>query len=217
MVIPFRLSTVAITPEVLRERYWTMVSIETGSNAGALRHGSIFVNARVRKRACVKGLTRRARQQAGGEGTRRTCSATNVPLYPRWQAFPRERQPKTIIFWSQDDVFLTKEGGEAYLKDLPNAEMHWLVGGDFAAEDSLDYISMTGHSGGLAPFPLDALPEGFFCFHSRRIDTHPQRRDINGQDDHREHPAQDNATLVLPPRDHHGNQQESRETQGLAD
>jgi hypothetical protein len=30
MVIPFRLSTVAITPEVLRERYWTMVSIETG-------------------------------------------------------------------------------------------------------------------------------------------------------------------------------------------
>ena len=41
MVTPFRLSTVAITPEVLRERYWTMVSIETGSNAGALRHGSI--------------------------------------------------------------------------------------------------------------------------------------------------------------------------------
>ena len=81
-----------------------MVSIETGSNAGALRHGSIFVNARVRKRACVKGLTLRARQQAGGEGTRRTCSATNVPLYPKSQAF-RERQPKTSIFWGQDDVF----------------------------------------------------------------------------------------------------------------
>jgi hypothetical protein len=145
MVTPFRLSTVAITPEVVRERYWTMVSIETRSNAGALRHGSIFVNARVRKRACVKGLTRRARQQASGEGTRRTCSATNVPLYPKWQAFLRERQPKTIIFRGQDDVFLTKEGGESYLKDLPNAEMPRLVGGHFAVEDNLDYISSNMH------------------------------------------------------------------------
>jgi hypothetical protein len=54
---------------------------------------------------------------------------TNVPLYPEWQAFLRTRQPKTIIFWGQDDVFFTKEGGEAYLTDLPNAEMHRLVGG----------------------------------------------------------------------------------------
>ena len=51
---------------------------------------------------------------------------SNPPLYPKWQAFLRERQPKTIIFWGQDDVFFTKEGGEAYLKDLPNAEMHRL-------------------------------------------------------------------------------------------
>ena len=47
---------------------------------------------------------------------------TNVALYPQWQEFLREQQPKTIIFWGQDDVFFTREGGEAYLKDLPNAE-----------------------------------------------------------------------------------------------
>jgi pimeloyl-ACP methyl ester carboxylesterase len=70
---------------------------------------------------------------------------TNVPLYPQWQAFLRDRQPKTIIFWGQDDVFFTKEGGEAYLKDLPNAEMHRLVGGHFAVEDNLDYISSNMH------------------------------------------------------------------------
>jgi len=68
-----------------------------------------------------------------------------VPLYPKWQAFLHERQPKTIILWGQDDVFLTKEGGEAYLKDLPNAEMHRHVGGHFAVEDSLDYISSNMH------------------------------------------------------------------------
>jgi len=57
----------------------------------------------------------------------------------------RERQPKTIIFWGQNDVFFTKEGGEAYLQDLPNAEMHRLVGGHFAVEDNLDYISAHMH------------------------------------------------------------------------
>jgi pimeloyl-ACP methyl ester carboxylesterase len=64
----------------------------------------------------------------------------NVPLYPAWQAFLRERQPKTIIFWGQDDIFFTKEGGDAYLNDLPNADMHRLEAGHFAVEDHLDYI-----------------------------------------------------------------------------
>ena len=66
---------------------------------------------------------------------------TNVPLYPRWQAFLRERQPETIIFWGQDDIFFTREGGDAYLADLPAAEMHRLEAGHFAVEDHLDYIA----------------------------------------------------------------------------
>ena len=65
---------------------------------------------------------------------------TNVELYARWQEFLRARQPKTIIFWGQDDIFFTREGGEAYLRDLPKAEMHRLDSGHFAVEDSLDYI-----------------------------------------------------------------------------
>jgi pimeloyl-ACP methyl ester carboxylesterase len=65
----------------------------------------------------------------------------NVELYPKWQAFLRQKQPKTIIFWGQDDVFFTREGGEAYLRDLPNAEMHRLDSGHFAVEDSLEEIA----------------------------------------------------------------------------
>jgi hypothetical protein len=57
---------------------------------------------------------------------------TNVALYPKWQQFLRDRQPKTIIFWGQDDVFFSRERGEAYLKDLPQAEMHRLDSGHFA-------------------------------------------------------------------------------------
>ena len=66
---------------------------------------------------------------------------TNIPLYPRWQALLRERQPETIIFWGQDDMFFTREGGDAYLADLPAAEMHRLDAGHFAVEDHLDYVA----------------------------------------------------------------------------
>ena len=66
---------------------------------------------------------------------------TNVELYPVWQEFLRTYQPKTLLFWGQDDVFFTREGGEAYLKDLPNAEMHRLESGHFAVEDSLSHIA----------------------------------------------------------------------------
>ena len=70
---------------------------------------------------------------------------TNVELYPKWQAFLKAQQPKTIIFWGQDDLFFTPEGGEAYLEDLPNAEMHRLAAGHFAVEDSLEEIAAGMH------------------------------------------------------------------------
>ena len=65
----------------------------------------------------------------------------NVELYPKWQKYLRERQPKTLIFWGQKDVFFTPEGGEAYLRDLPDAEMHRLDSGHFALEDCLEEIA----------------------------------------------------------------------------
>jgi pimeloyl-ACP methyl ester carboxylesterase len=66
---------------------------------------------------------------------------TNVALYPEWQKFLRDRQPKTLIFWGQDDIFFTRQGGEAYLRDLPQAEMHRLDSGHFAVEDCLEQIA----------------------------------------------------------------------------
>jgi len=66
---------------------------------------------------------------------------TNVELYPKWQAFLRDKQPKTIIFWGQNDIFFTPQGGDAYLDVLPKAEMHRLDSGHFAVEDSLDEIA----------------------------------------------------------------------------
>ena len=70
---------------------------------------------------------------------------TNVALYPKWQSFLKQNQPKTIIFWGQDDIFFTREGGEAYLEVLPNAEMHRLESGHFAVEDCVEYIARHMH------------------------------------------------------------------------
>jgi pimeloyl-ACP methyl ester carboxylesterase len=70
---------------------------------------------------------------------------TNVALYPKWQEFLKKQQPDTLIFWGQDDIFFTREGGEAFLKDLPKAEMHRLEAGHFAVEDCLDYIAENIH------------------------------------------------------------------------
>lgn len=77
----------------------------------------------------------------------------NVELYPAWQKFLREKQPKTLIFWGQNDLFFTPEGGEAFLKDLPNAEMHRLDSGHFAVEDS-----------------LEAIAENMLRFHAEKVD-----------------------------------------------
>ena len=73
-----------------------------------------------------------------------TCSTTTAPtsrVTREWQDFLRQRQPKTLIFWGQEDLFFTREGGEAYLRDLPRAEMHRLDSGHFAMEDCGPYIA----------------------------------------------------------------------------
>jgi len=68
---------------------------------------------------------------------------TNVAHYPEWQQFLRDHQPKTLIFWGEDDIFFTPAGGEAFLRDLPKAELHRLAAGHFAVEGNVDYFAKT--------------------------------------------------------------------------
>jgi len=66
---------------------------------------------------------------------------TNVPLYPKFQAFFRERKPPTIIIWGKNDKIFPEVGAHPYLRDLPAAEMHILDTGHFALEDKLDEMA----------------------------------------------------------------------------
>jgi pimeloyl-ACP methyl ester carboxylesterase len=61
--------------------------------------------------------------------------STNVALYPQFQHFFRTRRPPTLIIWGQNDVIFPADGAHAYLRDLPNAELHLLDTGHFALED----------------------------------------------------------------------------------
>ena len=66
---------------------------------------------------------------------------SNVPLYPKFQAFFREYKPPTIILWGKNDKIFPAEGAMPYLRDLPKAEMHMLNTGHFALEDKLDVMA----------------------------------------------------------------------------
>jgi pimeloyl-ACP methyl ester carboxylesterase len=67
---------------------------------------------------------------------------TNVELYPRFQAFFRERQPPTLIVWGTNDRIFPAPGARAYLRDLPNAELHLLDTGHFALEDKGSEVAL---------------------------------------------------------------------------
>jgi pimeloyl-ACP methyl ester carboxylesterase len=65
---------------------------------------------------------------------------TNAAQYACWQGRLRRDQPKTLIFWGQGDMFFTSAGGEAYLRDLPDARLVRLDSGHFAVLDCLEEI-----------------------------------------------------------------------------
>ena len=59
----------------------------------------------------------------------------NLKSYPKWQASLRKHQPPALIVWGDRDKFFITAGGEAYKKELPDAEFHALDAGHFSLEE----------------------------------------------------------------------------------
>jgi pimeloyl-ACP methyl ester carboxylesterase len=59
----------------------------------------------------------------------------NPPLYPTWHKYLREKQPPVLIVWGKNDPIFIYPGAEAFLQDVPNAEIHPLDTGHFALEE----------------------------------------------------------------------------------
>jgi pimeloyl-ACP methyl ester carboxylesterase len=65
----------------------------------------------------------------------------NVASYPAWQAWLRQHKPPTLVVWGRNDPSFIAAGGEAYKRDLPNAEIHLLDAGHFALDEKNDEIA----------------------------------------------------------------------------
>jgi alpha/beta hydrolase fold. len=46
-----------------------------------------------------------------------------------------------LIAWGSNDPFFTADGARAYLRDVPNAQLHLFETGHFALEDTLPEIA----------------------------------------------------------------------------
>jgi pimeloyl-ACP methyl ester carboxylesterase len=66
---------------------------------------------------------------------------SNLALCEGWHKFFRNKRPKTLIVWGKNDPFFTVEGAQAYLRDIPKAELHLLDTGHFALEESCEFIA----------------------------------------------------------------------------
>jgi pimeloyl-ACP methyl ester carboxylesterase len=64
----------------------------------------------------------------------------NLDRFPRYQAYLREHRPPTLIVWGPHDGYMPEESARAYLRDLPDAELHLLDGGHWLLETHLDEV-----------------------------------------------------------------------------
>jgi pimeloyl-ACP methyl ester carboxylesterase len=67
--------------------------------------------------------------------------ASNIALYPKFQAYFRAFQPPLLAIWGKHDPFFIPAGAEAYRRDNPNATVHMLDTGHFALETHVDTIA----------------------------------------------------------------------------
>jgi len=61
--------------------------------------------------------------------------SANFPQYPRWAAYLKERQPKTLILWGRNDPFFTPAATEALMQALPAADLRFFDGGHFVLDE----------------------------------------------------------------------------------
>ena len=60
--------------------------------------------------------------------------ASNVALYPEFQAYFRKHRPPFLAVWGKNDPFFLPPGAEAFRRDLPDAEVRFFDTGHFALE-----------------------------------------------------------------------------------
>jgi pimeloyl-ACP methyl ester carboxylesterase len=66
--------------------------------------------------------------------------ASNLTLYPVFQAYFRNAKPPLLAIWGKHDPFFIPPGVEAYRRDNPDAMVELLDTGHFALETHVDKV-----------------------------------------------------------------------------
>jgi pimeloyl-ACP methyl ester carboxylesterase len=66
--------------------------------------------------------------------------ATNVAMYPAFQAYFAKNQPPLLASWGDKDPFFLPAGAKAFQRDLPNARVKFYDTGHFALETHVSEI-----------------------------------------------------------------------------
>jgi pimeloyl-ACP methyl ester carboxylesterase len=64
----------------------------------------------------------------------------NLQWFPRYQAYLREHQPRSLIVWGPQDGYMPEKSARAWLRDLPDAELHLLDGGHWLLETNFTEV-----------------------------------------------------------------------------
>ncbi|MGO7029849.1 alpha/beta fold hydrolase [Rhizobium ruizarguesonis] len=64
----------------------------------------------------------------------------NRAWFPEHRKYLQEYQPPTLIVWGPNDHYMPEKSAQAYLRDLPDAELHLLGGGHWLLETHLDDV-----------------------------------------------------------------------------
>src|SRR5215471_11405148 len=59
---------------------------------------------------------------------------SNIALYPTFQRYFRTHTPPLLATWGKNDPFFLPAGADAFKRDIPGAEVHFLDTGHFALE-----------------------------------------------------------------------------------
>lgn len=65
----------------------------------------------------------------------------NLEWFPRYQRYLRDHRPPTLIVWGPRDGYMPEKSARAYLRDLPDAELHLLDGGHWLLETCLAEVA----------------------------------------------------------------------------
>jgi len=67
--------------------------------------------------------------------------STNIPHYPEWIAYLKDRQPKTLIVWGRNDPLMLPAAAESVKKAVPAAELRYFDGSHFVLDEYADPIA----------------------------------------------------------------------------